>query len=346
MQCSNCQFFNMPGSDACGRCGTSLRLSDAAIAVLPPRASPLQKRVRRIRSVWRNDRPAQNAFQRGPFACGVRNAVESGSHLALFLAAVIPGLPHLARGQNIRAHLFFWSFLLAITTALAMMGTYHSGLVLGLAFSIHSAAIADVVHQRYPTLQFRLRMLQGALVSAALVILIYAPIGFVIGSIAAPNIVSTQILPFQQGDVILVNRLARPAVGQIVLYALPDEGDPARLPQLREGQRLIVYVGRAADRILAGPGSVVECRKGVLYVDGRISENLPLNPVKLPDAWQATLPADTFFILPSALPRRPEERHNIEDSTNWLHLACIPRGGIVGRIVAQTHPLKQFHFVR
>ena len=47
MQCSNCQFQNMPGVQTCGRCGASLQLASLAIDVHPPRASRAAKRWRR-----------------------------------------------------------------------------------------------------------------------------------------------------------------------------------------------------------------------------------------------------------------------------------------------------------
>ena len=47
MQCSNCQFQNMPGVQTCGRCGASLQLASLAIDVHPPRAGRAAKRWRR-----------------------------------------------------------------------------------------------------------------------------------------------------------------------------------------------------------------------------------------------------------------------------------------------------------
>src|SRR5258708_22213495 len=48
MQCKNCEFENMPGVNACGRCGASLRLATAVIDVHPPRAGRWSKRIDRI----------------------------------------------------------------------------------------------------------------------------------------------------------------------------------------------------------------------------------------------------------------------------------------------------------
>src|SRR5437016_6009286 len=48
MQCVTCGFENMPGSDACGRCGTSMRLATAILDVQPPRAGRFRKKIRRI----------------------------------------------------------------------------------------------------------------------------------------------------------------------------------------------------------------------------------------------------------------------------------------------------------
>ena len=47
MQCPNCQFENMPGSEICPRCGSTLRLSAAVMSLHPPRAQPWAKAVRR-----------------------------------------------------------------------------------------------------------------------------------------------------------------------------------------------------------------------------------------------------------------------------------------------------------
>src|SRR3954452_19475404 len=46
MQCSNCQFENIPGSEACGRCGSSLRVGTLVMDVNPPRAPRWRKSVR------------------------------------------------------------------------------------------------------------------------------------------------------------------------------------------------------------------------------------------------------------------------------------------------------------
>src|SRR4051812_12976476 len=48
MQCSSCGFENMPGSDACGRCGSSLRLATMVMDVQPPRAGKITKKLRRV----------------------------------------------------------------------------------------------------------------------------------------------------------------------------------------------------------------------------------------------------------------------------------------------------------
>src|SRR4051812_28631702 len=104
MQCSNCRFQNMPGSDVCGRCGTSLRLATAVIDVQPPRASPLARRLRRVGRVV----PVGRAWYAArDAATGRTKALAPAWHLpprrllaAMTVGLLVPGLSHFRLGRR------------------------------------------------------------------------------------------------------------------------------------------------------------------------------------------------------------------------------------------------------
>ncbi|MBX9581681.1 MAG: hypothetical protein K2X87_15370, partial [Gemmataceae bacterium] len=80
MQCVNCAFYNVPGSAACGRCGTTLRFDQLDVSVEPPRAGrgTLAARNRLLR-----------LFHRGRAAAG-RVREEVGSTVRPYLGERVP----------------------------------------------------------------------------------------------------------------------------------------------------------------------------------------------------------------------------------------------------------------
>src|SRR5437764_12938278 len=173
MQCTNCQFQNMPGTDVCGRCGTSLALRSAAIDVHPPRARALTKRLRRAL-------PVRRAYVtvRDNLAAARREGADQNTSLSpgLILRMALPAWPQFYLGLRRRGHIFLWSFIAALIPGILFFGS-NSGLVLlGFAFSIHSSSALDVIMYTFPNAGFRDRMARSMLISVLLALVIYWPI--------------------------------------------------------------------------------------------------------------------------------------------------------------------------
>src|SRR5262249_45437087 len=139
MQCSNCRFENMPGVEACGRCGTSLRLATAVLDVHPPRAQPWLKRARRHfllplqRGLFGLSRSCTSAARE------VSETVNEGTPLPVptwrvLARLVFPGWAHFYCGNSWRGGLFLGAFLTCLLPGLLLWGTQPGSILLGLAF--------------------------------------------------------------------------------------------------------------------------------------------------------------------------------------------------------------------
>ena len=339
MQCTNCQFQNMPGSDNCGRCGTSLRLSTAVMDVHPPRASATRKRLRRIV-------PARQAV------IGLRDVMEisgttstihriaAAAPWSLFLRLAIPGWSHFYTGQRVRGHLFLWGTLIFLVPGLLWLGTTMGSVMLGMAFSVHSSAALDIVTQTFPDAGMRDRIARSILVSVVLGVALYLPIGVLLTRVADPTVINFEMAPFKTGDVLMVNHWAKLQPGHVVMYELatqiiqdPRAGNTAYYTQ---------FTGERIDRILAGPGDRVVWEKGTLKVNGALSGFQPLNPAVVPPKLVVNVPDGHYFILPSTT---PFVRADSPESL-WLSLCVVPTESIAGRMYARTNPFSRFMIFR
>src|SRR5829696_7534817 len=123
MQCSSCAFENMPGSDSCGRCGSSLKLATMTMDVAPPRAGKFKKRVRRVVPVGRTYFRMRDSLLSARQSSAEFVPTETLPAWALFWRLIVPGSSHLVLGKRIRAHLFFWGFLAFFLPSLLSLGT-------------------------------------------------------------------------------------------------------------------------------------------------------------------------------------------------------------------------------
>lgn len=145
MQCSNCQFENMPGVNTCGRCGASLQLAALAIDVHPPRASPAAKALRRwLPMLW-----LRNQLR------GVLSAMLAARKMLrwpsgwpaprLLLRTIVPGWAHWYLGRTRRALWVFGWYLAFLLAGLLLLGTSLGWTLLILAVFLHAVSIADIV---------------------------------------------------------------------------------------------------------------------------------------------------------------------------------------------------------
>src|SRR5262249_30698864 len=143
MQCKNCQFENMPGVEACGRCGASLRLTTAVIDVHPPRASRWSKRIGRIlpRGVAYRVRDAVTK----PLPFLPVTPAENLPQWPVLLRLVVPGWPQHYMGQKTAGWWFLAAYGLLLASGLTFIGTFTGSILIGLAVTCHAASIIDVV---------------------------------------------------------------------------------------------------------------------------------------------------------------------------------------------------------
>lgn len=339
MQCSNCQFHNMPGSESCGRCGTSLRLATAVMDVHPPRAGRLRKRLRRAVPVTRAVAEARDAIDAVRVTAGI-DRLAARAPWALFLRLAVPGWSHFYAGQRVRGRLFLWGTLVFLIPGLLLFGTLWGGLLLGMAFGVHSWAALDIVTQTFPEGGLRDRLCRSLIVSFVLALLLYVPAGILLTRVADPAVISLPTPPFDQGDIVLVNHWSTPRPGHVVIYDIPDYVRPEG--RRGPGERLTQFTGERIDRILAGPGDQVLWENGRLTLNGKPFDLRPLNPAVTPRRLAVTVPHAHYLILPTTTPYM----RSTDSEATWLALSLVSADRLRGRVYARTSPLSRFARIR
>jgi hypothetical protein len=329
----------MPGTDVCGRCGTSMGIATAVIDVHPPRARPLTKRLRRRLPIHRAAYAARDAFAHAGTAAAARRIALSFPPSPVFLRLIVPGWSHLYTGQRVRGHLFLWSFLACLLPGLLLWGSGWGSIWLGLAFSVHSSAALDVVMQTFADCGMRDRIARSIAVSVLVGVVVYWPAGWLLTRLADPQVITMRLTDYAVDDVVLVNHWANPAPGRMVLYDIPDY-----TARLRDGHRNIYthFRGGRIERILAGPGAAVRVERGYVFINGRPSRWQPRDPGRLPTLWTQTVPPDHYFILPTTTNILPAA----EDVVTWESVSMVPSENILGRAYARSQPLSRFKLIR
>src|SRR5262245_5139565 len=146
MQCVSCQFYNMPGLTVCGRCGSQLGLKDLDVDVHPPRASqrPTIFRANELGRLGYSLRDADQYIRAHWFRRGLCCEPPVGG-FGLLGRMVVPGWVQFRLGQTARGWAFLGGFLVCFFLSMLFYGTMWSGLLLGLAFSIHLSSILSVL---------------------------------------------------------------------------------------------------------------------------------------------------------------------------------------------------------
>ncbi|HEY2588918.1 MAG TPA: S26 family signal peptidase [Tepidisphaeraceae bacterium] len=333
----------MPGTDLCGRCGTSLRIATAVIDVQPPRAGRLSKRIRRVMprrpSGYYDARDAM-LQARDEFTGRVVSAVPRLPPAPVVWRLVIPGWSYFYLGQRGRGHLALWGWLAFLLPGLFFFGTTLGSILLGLAFSVHSSAALDIVSRTMQPAEGVVRqMIRGMGVSIVLFVAVYWPAGWLVTRVADAHGVMAAASPFDEGDVVLVNHWRKPLPGRVVLYNIPDF---RQRPAVAHGVTYYNFEGERIDRVLAGPGDRVRWAGGELFVNGKPSPLKPLAARWVPGPMEFAVPADQYLILPSTTP----QVRNVQDPVLWHVLGLVPREDIVGQVYLRSHPLGRFGAIR
>ena len=330
----------MPGADACGRCGSALRLAAMALDVRPPRAPRWRKRLRSAVPL-----PPAYFEYRGR----LRAALHGSGRMTRGLSAdalppwrvvwrmIVPGWSHFRERYRARGHAFLWLFLAFLLPGLLYLGTTLGSFLLGMAFSVHAAAAAELFQIFRPLAGVRAQIVRSIVISIALALLVYVPAGWAVGRIAAPRTILMAAEPFHAGDVVLVNRAFHgetwPRAGQVVLYELPQ----VRIDATANGRQRVFYqfLGERVDRVLAVAGDVVRWEDGQLYVNDAPSPWRPLNAAVLPAKLHVRVPAGRVLILPTTTPNVGP----VLSSQSWETLSLVPVSAVQGHVYARTQPL-------
>lgn len=339
MQCTSCQFENMPGSASCARCGASLTLARAAIAVHPPRA-------------WRWAKWIPGRWFLHRLRCQVRNGISAvldpvaarvtELHLdrETVLRALVPGWPQYHRGEPTRGRWFLFSYLAALFCGLLTAGTVPGSIFLGLAFSAHAVSIADAIITRFMSLRDRLAF--TVLCGLILLVAIYWPVGRAASILATPIRLLGPMPPFHQGEVLWYTRIGTPSVGDLVLYDVPTVNVAYRTPR-RQAARLVVR-GRRVNRMVALEGQTIRWDGQSLWVDGQPSPWQPTgpigltvgDPIRVPDG-HVLIPADNVAAMVVRSDRLARA---------WRYASLVPTRQVAGRVFLRTWPLYRLARVR
>jgi type IV secretory pathway protease TraF len=341
MQCVSCQFENMPGVAACGRCGARLALADAAIDVHPPRTRPGVKRLRR----W---------FPWHGLAARFRDGVEAIARItlrqlnlphllpSLFIRMVVPGWPQIFTGRVALGRTFLGVYLGLLLVGILFVGTPLGSVALGLAISVHASSVIDVLWSA--TADWRTRVTYAAICMAVLGAVVYLPVAWIVTRFVVPRQLVWDVPPFAVGDAVLYNpsayRWSAPTPGDVVLFRILPQQVQTRTPQ---GYNAVYRLdGEFIDRVLAGPGQGVRWDGKSLWVDGQPSLWRPLNPTGVTVSLQCAVPARCYLVFPSALPLNAASY----PPDVWMRMSLVPRENLLGRVFLRHQPLARWWWIR
>ena len=341
MQCANCHFENMPGVDACGRCGASLRLAAAAINVHPPRAGPWAKRWRPLipwlRRHWFNFR--RSSLPDVPEIDWSRwtGTFPDAPVAAVLVRMLVPGWPQRYFGRVRRGQVMFWVYLAALLLGLVFAGTTSGATLLGLALAVHAASILDVVMNE-PGTSLRAILGRSAFCLLILTVAIYLPAAWLVTRVATPQQFVMDSPPFAAGDVVLYAPLAywrsAPKPGDVVICDIPQSR--IALPGLHAN---VVNGGLQVERLLAGPGSKVLWADGQLTVDDRPAEWLPFSFDSMPKKFSLVVPPNSYLIVPPPIAYGEVHGMRYDFPAPFRAATIVTRATILGRVYFRTQPL-------
>jgi hypothetical protein len=330
MQCANCHFENMPGTARCARCGTPMDFALVAVDVHPPRARRWRKPFRRFFRVSEFTQSGIDSLRASAAALSSRRAAITQDWTLSFIGRLaIPGWSQFAMHRKIRGRLFLWGSIASLIPGILFFGGGWGSMGFFLLFSLHCASVIDALTIERRSVRSALGL--GLLVYAVLGLLIYLPAWRLANLAVRPYALNNDFRPFSAGDVLLMNRLASPRIGDIVIYQRPE----VRFPIAGAAHNAqYVLGGPGVDRILAIGGEHVQSTGGRLLVNGAERTCCSLNLPRLPD-FQIDVPAGQCLIWPSVanLPM---------DLNPWQTAVLVPVSNIQGRVFFQTGPVSKW----
>lgn len=335
MRCLNCGFENMPGLEACARCGSSLELGD--VSVIPGRASTLRLRTRFDR-FWNRISAVMTRMLHLRIPSWLPRSRTPMLWPALARTA-LPGLGHIHTGQRFAGWAFLSIWLVFLLLGLLTLPSWSTPWFFSAAVATHAAAVTSVLAVELSFERIGLRVLFGILLFIALRQLVYAPIGGFVELFWVPINVPGGLLAgpvTQAGDgVIYEGRWLRPdtfARGDLVFYRIPAT----------VGDHFYSLEGLGLDRIVGVSGDVVSVNKGKLLVNGHPPEagEMPIgNTSWLPDLYMVVSQGH-YAILPT---RISFQTHNMSVRDDMIRqVSMTPGDHILGRIRFRLQPWSRF----
>jgi hypothetical protein len=340
MQCPNCHFENMPGSAGCGRCGTSLQLTSATIAVHPPRASVWMKRLRRWLPLGRQYYSFRGVLMAPlkTFGPSIEGIALRDLSIATLLRMLIPGWVQIHEGLLTRGRLFLVAWIVPLLGSVLFIGSTIGATLFGLALAVHTASILDRLFGAYEA------VLTQRIIACIVTLIVVSTLYLTCISFGsrwiAVRVFTAPIGDFSTGDVVVYGpnayQSANPIVGDVVLY----RNRPYTTGGQGERAIRINYNGQWINRIVAGPGSLVTWNKGELQVNGERSTHLPLNAPLLPKQLELRVPGDCYCILPTTI-----LNVSPSDENAWQVLSLVGRGDIEGKAYLRNYPFYRWWWI-
>jgi hypothetical protein len=351
MQCVNCQFFNVPGSAVCGRCGTTLRFDQLNVSTTPPRAPRHGRWLRNLGLTWLNlGREAARSAREDASGAARPLLGDDAPPPDLFVRMIVPGWALRRVGAVAVGWLALAAWVALVVLSVLFLGWQIGGLFLGGAFAVHYisglAAVRIAGYDRVYT--FRL----GAVIAVILLVTLYVPVPWLFQRfVAQPVAINRPVGSFHEGDVILY----APAVtgagpGQWVVFQVTERFQIT--PDTRR-QHAVAWVqsGQYMAQVVARPGDAVEWTGKELLVNGDLAIWQPTGH------WaeakpQKTTVSDGHYLVAPWVPDMVEYNHggpvplragglDLKDPTLY-----VARDRVQGRVFFKLHPLSEMGRVR
>lgn len=331
MQCPSCGFFNLPGTEKCTVCSTSLAAKAPTESVMPPRArdrNALGRLSWRITNSdgWKNlrtglssirvniPRPAPRTRPRFRVGFNLRQ-------IGCTIASIIPGMGHvLAMRKAGTGFIILLSSFLSLLLALVLYKTVLSDyLVIGV-IGLSAFSVATTIDAQWKvTSKTRSRSLRHIGI-VLVVVSLYLGTYVAVRSAMMPqitfvnvtmNISNTNIVARDQ---LLIRKMDRYYPGDIVMNNVA----------------MYEAYGVAAGPVLGVPGDKVELLDQV-YINGRPKGILTnINPSSYVSK---ILSSDEYFVMPMFA-----EGELVADGPTILQAGSVRSSDIHGRVVAVTNP--------
>jgi hypothetical protein len=334
----------MPGNTGCVRCGTSLRLSELALAVQPPRASARAKRLRNWIPTLRYFYLVRDSLQQ--FSARWTPSIQRFIMVARLPAGawprlIVPGWAHWYLGEGRRGFLFLLGWLTLAGLTLLTFGSALSAMFAGFMVAVHAGAATDLMwrSREFESGAAAVTAVVCWTVSACIVALaLYTPVRWAITQWVDARQWIADAPPLQEGDVLLFRpSSSAPKPGDVVLYF--SDGLNHQDNQHRVLQR---PVSEQVDRVIAVAGSRVRWSQGTLTVDGQPAPYRPLNPDRLPLKLELRVPDGCLCIFPTT----DEFSADFTMAGIWEQRSIVQEGAVLGRVLVRNYPWYRFWWVR